>query len=672
MRMTGIFSGMDTEAMVRQLMNAETMKYTKLKQSRQKVEWRQEAYRNVAKSLSDFKSNNLDILKGGISAPSTFNSLVSSVKSGGEDSSAVKVNFKNNNAPTGDIKLKVYSVAAKDKHVGEEYDQTNTGDEVTDFSSLVNGGSFTVSLDGGAAATIDITKAEIDFELADGATSDGEAVAKAINKKLEKRFGSAYTINDDDTYEESGTQKISASFENGKFSITTAAGYVATLGKGSTGSDMLEKLGLDEGSSTAVNTKATLKDLGLADSDILLNYGGKTETLKTTDTLEQAMAKINASDLGITLSYNKGSSTFALESKTSGAQSKIELGQFGNRETLNFLGKLNLVKNVSPAVTNDPDGNDDYDWSTIHTAAADTVFEYNGQIYSRETASFELDGMDLTLTPDAVGKDASNANVPKEYSISVTRDTTKPMEAIKKFVEEYNKLVDVLTGQTNTARPKSDKYTYYEPLSDEQKDAMSEDDIKKWEEKAKTGLLYRDTILGGISSQMRSMAYTMVKLSDGSELSLFQIGITTTNNTKDGGRLTIDEDKLKAALEKNPSGVEELFTKSAPTTAEGSSLTKEQRQAQTGIAGRLTGIIDSAVGLNGTIREKAGIENTSSAFNNMLYRELSQYDRKLDDMLKYLQKREDHYYSMFARMEQAMNQSNNQMSALVGSMGQGQ
>jgi flagellar hook-associated protein 2 len=85
MRMTGIFSGMDTEAMVRQLMNAESMKYTKLQQTRQKVAWRQEAYRSVAKSLSDFKANNLDILKGGISSSATFDSLVSTVKNGGVD-----------------------------------------------------------------------------------------------------------------------------------------------------------------------------------------------------------------------------------------------------------------------------------------------------------------------------------------------------------------------------------------------------------------------------------------------------------------------------------------------------------------------------------------------------------------------------------------------------------
>jgi flagellar hook-associated protein 2 len=670
MRMSGIFSGMDTEAMVRQLMNAETMKYTKLKQSRQKVEWRQEAYRSVAKSLSDFKSNNLDILKGGISAPSTFNSLVSSVKSNGEDSDAVKVNFKNNNAPTGNMKLEVYSVATKDKHVGNVFEQKLTGDKdkPADINALQNGGSFTISLDGGAAVTVKIESGDITDDNNDGI--DGGDIASAISAALKKRFGGVYKYDESENkYEEDiNTPKVSASFENGRFSIETAAGYVATVGKGPTGSDMLSKMQIADGGSTAVNTKATLGDLGLADSNILFKYGdGKYVDIKETDTLEQAMNKINASDLGINLSYDKGSSKFILESKESGVKSKIDGDKITDESTLKFLNKLNLIENTTNAAWTDVrtvNGTSDY------KPPADTVFKYNGQIYSRETASFELDGMDLTLAPDAGSVDATGKG--KEYDISVTRDTTKPMEAIKKFVEEYNKLVDVLTGHTNTARPKSDKYTYYEPLSDEQKEAMNEEDIKKWEEKAKTGLLYRDTILGGISSQMRSMAYTMVELSDGSKLSLFQIGITTTNNTKDGGRLAIDEDKLKAALEKNPSGVEELFTKSAPGSTDSASLTKEQRQAKTGIAGRISGIIDGAVGLNGTIREKAGIENTSSAFSNMLYRELSQYDRKLDDMLKYLQKREDYYYNMFARMEQAMNQSNNQMSALVGSIGQGQ
>jgi flagellar hook-associated protein 2 len=661
MRLTGLFSGMDTEAMVRQLMNAETMKLNKLKQSRQKVEWRQEAYRSVAKSLSDFKANNLDILKGGISAPSTFNSLVSSVKSDGEESNAVRVNIKGNNAPTGDIKFKVYSVATKDKHVGDEFEQKLTGDAVkqTDLDELnANGGSITVSLDGGATATITVTSADI--------ASNSNSFVSALNKKLEERFGNAYTITGDTYAEDTSKPKVSVSFDGTKnqFSIKTAAGYVATIGKAS-GSDMLDKLGFEAESSTAVNPKATLEDLGILQSNISFKYGSDANnyvSLLTTDTLEQAMNKINASGLDINLSYNKGSSTFSLESKTSGAKSKINFDEMNDSNTREFLSKLGILNDAADQWADDGS----------HTTPTDTVFEYNGQVYSRETASFELDGMDLTLSHEAVGKDAAtNAIIPKEYNISVTRDTTKPLDAIKKFVEEYNKLVDVLTSQANTARPKSDNYTYYEPLTEEQKEAMKEDDIKNWEEKAKTGLLHRDSILTGISSQMRSMAYTMVELSDGSKLSLYQIGITTTNNTKDGGKLTIDEDKLKAALEKNPSGVEELFTKSAPTSTEGAAMTKEQRMAKTGIAGRLSGIIDGAVGLNGTIREKAGIENTASAFNNMLYRELSQYDRKLDDMLKYLQKREDHYYSMFSRMEQAMNQSNNQMSSLVASMGQG-
>jgi flagellar hook-associated protein 2 len=370
--------------------------------------------------------------------------------------------------------------------------------------------------------------------------------------------------------------------------------------------------------------------------------------------------------LGLSLSYNKGSSTFVLESKTSGVQSKINIDDM-SEGAITFLENLKIMEAGENDWVNKINGSTSPVEYENYTPPTDTVFKYNGQIYSRETTTFSLDGIDLTLTLEAAGTTGS----PKTFDISISRDTSKPIEAIKKFIEEYNKLVDILTGHVNTARPKSDKYTYYEPLTEEQKEAMKEEDIKRWEEKAKTGLLHRDSILSGISSQMRTMAYTDVQLADGTYFSLYRIGITTTSNTKDGGKLQIDEEKLKAALEANPSKVEELFTKSAPTGDEAESMTYKVRNSKTGIAARMTAIIDGAVGLNGSIRDKAGIENTSSAFDNSLYRELSQYDRRLEDMMTYLQKREDYYYRMFARMEQAMAQSDSQTSALLASLGQG-
>jgi flagellar hook-associated protein 2 len=237
-------------------------------------------------------------------------------------------------------------------------------------------------------------------------------------------------------------------------------------------------------------------------------------------------------------------------------------------------------------------------------------------------------------------------------------------------VEEYNKLVEVLNGQVNTSRPKSDKYTYYEPLTNEEKEAMSEDQVKKWEEKAKTGMLYRDDLLTGIARQIREMMYTEVVREDGSKISLHQIGIQTSNESGYIGKLQIDEDKLRAALEKDPEAVKELFTKQAGMPG----ITPKERSARLkheGLADRLGDIIANAIDRDGSIWNRAGIEKTLSDKNNTMYTEMSNYDEKISDMLEYLTDREDYYYNLFAKMEQAMAQSNQQMSSLMGMLGTG-
>jgi flagellar hook-associated protein 2 len=230
-------------------------------------------------------------------------------------------------------------------------------------------------------------------------------------------------------------------------------------------------------------------------------------------------------------------------------------------------------------------------------------------------------------------------------------------------------MIDAINSQLGTSRPKSGDYSYYEPLTDEEKESLSEKQVEKWEAKAKKGLLYRDNILGNINSQLRSMMYTPVELEDGSKLSLFQIGITTSSSSNYIGKLQIDEVKLQKALETNPEGVTQLFTKTS-SMAGGTVEARNKRLTDEGIGDRIDDIISNAISTGGSIYKYAGIEGTASVVNNEMYKQLVDQEKKISEMVKTLYKRENYYYSLFSRMESSMMQSNNQMSSLLGALGQ--
>jgi flagellar hook-associated protein 2 len=389
--------------------------------------------------------------------------------------------------------------------------------------------------------------------------------------------------------------------------------------------------------------KSTLKDVFGEDAfhggnTVSFKINGKEFDMDSTYTLERMMNTVNGSNAGVKMSYDTIRGTFSMESTEVGAKNAIRF-----EDPDGFLSNAIGLRN--------------------ETSAKDAIISLDGVATSRETNNFTIDDMDISLTDDAVGK---------EFTVEVKRDTSKTMEFVKNFVEEYNKLVDTLHDAYGTSRPKSDKYTYYEPLSDDEKEAMKEADIEKYEEKAKEGLLYRDSILSGIGASLRSMLYEPMEMENGESISLFEIGITTEYDTSGGyGRITIDETKLGKALEEKGDAVIELFTK-ASDVGYSDTYNRAERRKTEGIAYRIEDIIKDATSTtNGTLAQKAGIEKTSTVTENELSRMLEQQDQRIADMLKMLTDKEDSYYAMFSKLETAMTQANSQMASVQSMLGGG-
>ncbi len=252
-----------------------------------------------------------------------------------------------------------------------------------------------------------------------------------------------------------------------------------------------------------------------------------------------------------------------------------------------------------------------------------------------------MNGLKFTINGVSNGK----------ITIESKTDEKSTFDKLKEFVDDYNKLIESVEKKINEPREKSGKYGYFEPLLPEEKNAMSEDEIKNWEEKAKTGTLYKDEILTSILSELRNLPYQQVDIG-GKTISLADIGIKHSAQYN-SGKLEIDEEKLKKAISEKGNDIASLFT----TT-------------KTGMGDKIKDIMERSIGSKGRLRNKAGIKDTSSVKNNLLSKELEEIAKRMAEEKERLYQKETHYFNMFAQMEAAMNQQNAQMGMLLGMLGQ--
>jgi flagellar capping protein FliD len=282
----------------------------------------------------------------------------------------------------------------------------------------------------------------------------------------------------------------------------------------------------------------------------------------------------------------------------------------------------------------------------------------NGEEFVRQSNTFNHEGMIYTFT-DTFNLDGTEEAI----QIGVSTNTTELMDSIRQFVDEYNK---VLTEINDLLSQKRDRD--YRPLSDDERRAMSEDEVKAYEEKARAGIVANDQDLRRLQNQLRSAIYQKV---EGVGLTMSDIGITTSPNFKDGGLLVINEDKLRNAIENNYDQVVSLFTKSSDIPYEDNAR-RGQRTSEVGIAHRLNDIMQDAVRTTrdssnnkGYLVDKAGIQNDASAVQNSIQRQLDQYDKRISALLDRWYRQEQSYYMMFARMETAMMRMQSQQNSLA-------
>lgn len=342
------------------------------------------------------------------------------------------------------------------------------------------------------------------------------------------------------------------------------------------------------------------------------------------DTLNSVIRKVNESEAGVTMFYDSHTQRMTLTRKETGDFNKDTLDGNGNVSTKNaeIVVSGAFMENVlhfDNKIENE-------------TGGQNAKFTINGLETERSSNTFDMSGVTFTL----------KQTFEESISIGVANDSNQVFENIKRFVEQYNELIAEVGKKLN-----EEKNRDYKPLTEEEREELSDKQQEKWDEIARSGLLKNDPVLSGVLSAMRLDMSKSVE-TNGFFNQLASIGIKTTANYMEGGKLEIDEAKLKAALEKDPESVENLFR----GTGNGASQ---------GIIHKLYDTVDGSIK---KVQDKAG-RATSTNQQFSLGLELLNVGKGIDRFEDKMKTVEARYWKQFTAMEKAIQQANSQSAYLM-------
>lgn len=722
-RMTGL-SGLDVDGMVSQLMQIERAKVDKVSQDRQLLVWKQDQYREITSALQSLTNDYFNSLKPltDMRSAAIYNAFA--VKYNDADSNPYFTATAGSGAISGDYTIKNIITAQTAKKTGttaagDVIGGSISADDIAAISSGVANNKIFVEFNGvKKEITIDenvsnITELMNDLQSKLDSTFGDSRITVGVNvDKLTFTTSYTNTLTLSDTvnggysaiFGKDLSKGISPTAQNNKFNITLGAetkefslnadtNYANTdavvsaiqsmvddsvngFGPGkvvvknvnnkvvlesvdtavsvsasAVNNDGLASIGFDSANkSNKIDLRANIYDIRNSfstalsltaddkDNDISFVINGQTFSFNSaTTSISDIMSQVNSnSDAGVRMSYDSLNNNFVLETKTTGVTAKITSSDVSG----GLLGSLSLT-------TAGISGND-----------ASITFNdgKNGdQVITRSTNSFTVSGITFNLKKDFTDS----------VNMSVDSDPSKAVELIKGFVDKYNEVLDKVNAKLGETR----EYSYL-PLTDTQKEAMSDDDIKAWEDKAKSGLLAGDNILRSIVTDMRNALTDSVQ---GSGITLASIGIKSSSWT-DKGKLYVDENKLKNALADSPDQVFSLFTKQSDksyTQAVSDPAASSERYKENGLIYRLNDIIQDNIRTNtmnshrGALLEKAGAVGDRSEYSNSLYNQISDYDDRISEMNDELTTKENSYYDQFSKLETLISQMNSQSSWLA-------
>lgn len=474
-------------------------------------------------------------------------------------------------------------------------------------------------------------------------TQKNEEYKKILQEKLDDAFGKDKIKIDRD----SATQTVTFKVNDANDVLRVAGGSDGIVGKKSV-------FGFTAGEGNRLNLNATLDELGvqfteaengiIKDKRDLVINGVTIGSYSKDTTLNEIIRDINGNkEAGVTATYSETSNKFILTSSDTGAASKIKVNDGLAKD---IFGDINV------------NGTD---------AVIDVTVNGEQKQLTRATNDIDIDGLKVTISGKFgnYGQDGKiQINNDDTVTFTSKPDTEKVFEAIKEMVEDYNKIVDSVYKEMTT-KPNRD----YKPLTDEQKKEMTKEEIEKWEEKAKEGLLFADTQLRSLHDSLRFV------FNPGGEAGnkLRAMGIEPTNNYQDGGKIKLDEAKLKAALETDVEGVKNAFNAWAsenPNTDSGIMNSASKGGVMTQLKTVTDRFASTSITRPGVLVARAGSPSSpNSMLKNAMKTEMDSIDKILKNLDVKLKKEVDRYNSQFTQLEKLISQMNAQSAQLAGFMG---
>lgn len=421
-----------------------------------------------------------------------------------------------------------------------------------------------------------------------------------------------------------------------------------------------ELLADENGKDVTASTKLT--DIaGVEAGNITLKVGGKETTISITEetTIDGLVKQFK--DAGLNASFDEKNHRFFISSKETG-----EAGDFGiTGDAAEALGIFALSKadKEAYAAYYDDDGNLKVEYvnsteaevlkavemmdkeanKTAHKIdGQDAEIILNGAKFTSSSNTFEINGLTITAT----------AETSEVLTITTENDTDGIYDMIKNFFKEYNTLINEMDSLYNADSAKG-----YEPLTDEEKEAMSEKEVEKWEEKIKDSILRKDSTLSNVSSAMKNIMMQGVTMGDGSKMYLSDFGINTlgyfTAKDNERGAYHIDGDpddtntsgngdKLKTAIANDPDKVVEFFT-----------------QLSRNLYEKL-----------GDMMKKTDYSSSFTLYDDVAMKEeYDDYTSKIKTQEQKITDFEDRYYKKFSAMETALAKLSSKESAISGLLG---
>lgn len=700
-RLSGLNSGIDTDSIVEALMSAQRTKQTKVEAKQTKLEWKKELWGELNTKIYDFYKDSLAKIKlqgtyktKAANSSDTSKVTATATSSASEGTYKIKVNALASAQYVTSGKLQ--QVLDKDGNKVNPSTSTKLVDLVdengnstftagTQIKVSAKGGTSTVLVDEnttisdfvkmctnvGLSANFDTTQQRFFIGSSTSGVdqsftiSSGELSQEQLNavSDWKEAVGYSYLSSDDKAAVDKIFDRLQAGTTTYDKVSKSLQSYVEKSQKTAVNSYYKNKL-TEEYNNEYFVYDTDGEKIGLTDAGLQA-----LKDSKTTDAARDAVdnlsdeKKISQVEALVTKKVTADLKTDEYKDKIANA---IATGVADDPSVSSFLSSTaeeridtlkNCAENYNTVMSNITDNSEQMaglglskiDGSKVEEGsdasgmvvveASDSSITFNGATLTSSTSSMTVNGLTLDVLDTTPGS---------EVTISVTKDTSAIYDTIKDFISEYNSILKTMNSYYNAASSRG-----YDVLTDEQKEAMTDDEVEKWEDKIKSSLLRRDDTLSSLISSFRNNMMGSYTASNGKKYSLSSLGIGTSTDYTENGLLHIkgDEDDSEYADEDNK--LEKMLLEDPDLVME-----------------IMTGLTNN---LYSDLQKKSSSTTMSSIFtfynDKEMNSQLSDYKKEIAEWETKLAELENRYYSQFTAMEKAMASLNSQQSYFSSMLG---